>query len=267
MNRLYKYLGVFVFGLLLGKQGFAQEVETTDFYKEMKNYDLSIVLAVDTFLADEALDFDENSISWRIVEKDEILGFIGDNYQRFQIHFISIIQNPTNPYEYFAYGKTKVKNNICEFQGIIKIIKSSLYKECDIPFYKQGYAECEVILYEDKKQAFTGFFKGNLTSNFIIDDKGVFRYDALSSYADGFCNNQFIGTWTNYKTKSSKKCHWGDYRIPDCGDLDCGAGLFMVWDEYKKNGWQSYVKCNHGSYPDEESYQKACKEELFEWWK
>jgi hypothetical protein len=36
------------------------------------------------------------------------LGFIGENYQRFHIHFISIIQNPLNPYEYFAYGKTKV---------------------------------------------------------------------------------------------------------------------------------------------------------------
>ena len=257
MNTLYRFLGIFVFGFLLGKQCFAQETKTENFYEQIKNYDISVVIATDSIFADED----------QMIKRETILGFIGDDYQRFYIHFISVIQNPENPYEYFAYGKTKVKNNICEFQGIIKIVSAEIYNDSDIPSYTQGFTICEVVLYEDKKQVHTGFFKGGLRSDFLIDDKGNFRYDAINISADGFSNNQFTGIWTSYKTKTPKKCHWGDYRIPDCGDLDCGTGLFMVWEKYQKNGWQSYVKCHHMSYSDEKSYQKSCEEELFKWWK
>jgi len=111
----------------------------------------------------------------------------------------------------------------------------------DIPTYKQGFATCDVILYEDKKQSSTGFIKGTLKSEFIIDKKGQFRYDALSFVADGFSNNQFVGSWTSYKTNSTKKCNWGDYRIPECGDLDLGAGRVNVNEKYVKNDWVSYM--------------------------
>jgi len=245
---------------LLFGQAFEQDKTTNDFFTQIKDYDLSVVWTADS-IADEE----------EIFERAPILGFIGDDYQRLHIRFISIIQNPLNPYEYFTYGKTKVKENICSFQGTIKVTKSRLYKETDmpdwLPNYKQGYVECELNLYEDRKEKSTGLFSGKLKTNFIIDDKGKLKYDAINSVADGFYNNQFVGTWTSYNTKSTKKTHWGDYRIPESGDLDCGTGLFMVWDKYQKNGWQSYVKCNHRSYPDMESYQKACEEEFFEWWK
>ena len=240
-----------IIGFLFSKT-FAQDRVTNDFFTQIKNYDLSTILTADTFLADEAMDFDGSidSEAVQTIKRAEILGFIGDNYQRFHIHFIYIIQNHVNPYEYFAYGKTKVKETICSFQGTIKITKSRLYEKCYIyediyiPLYERGYVECEVNLYEDNKQNSVGFFSGKLISNFIIDDKGIFRYDALSFSGDPFCNNQFVGIWTSYKTKSSKKCHWGDCRIPDCGDLDIGAGYFSVKDKYVKNGWQTY---NDGS--------------------
>jgi hypothetical protein len=76
-----------------------------------------------------------------------------------------------------------------------------------------------------------------LKSEFLIDNKGQFRYDAISFSADGFSNNQFIGSWTSYKTDASKKCNWGDYRIPECGDLDIGAGELSISEKYSKNGW------------------------------
>ena len=272
MNRLYKYLGVFVFGLLLGKQGFAQEVETTDFYKEMKNYDLSIVLMADSISTD-----------WGIFERSEILGFIGDNYQRFYIHFISIIQNSTNPYEYFAYGKTKVKENICEFQGIIKVISAEVYNEMyemyefyeDSELYeksynkKRGFTDCEVVLYENKQHSYSGFFKGKMRSYFYIDTvTGTFRYDDLESYSDSFENNQFTGNWTSYKTKNSKKCNWGNYRIPDSGDLDIGAAYFSVDKEYVKNGWENYMLLLSGDFEEDSvEYKKALQKENEKWWK
>ncbi|WP_260390444.1 hypothetical protein [Riemerella anatipestifer] len=68
----------------------------------------------------------------------------------------------------------------------------------------------------------------------MIDNKGQFRYDALNFFSDGFSNNQFVGSWTSYKTNITKRCNWGDYRIPESGDLDIGVGEFSVKDKYLK---------------------------------
>ena len=243
---------VFLFG-----KTFAQDTTTSDFFTQIKNYDLSVVMMADSIFADEEAMF----------KRAEILGFIGDNYQRLQIHFISIIQNSLNPYEYFAYGKTKVKENICSFQGTIKVTKSRLYKDSDISNYKQGYAECEVNLYEDRKEKSTGFFSGKLKTGFLIDDKGKFRYDASSFVADGFCNNQFVGTWTSYGTKLTKKTNWGDYRIPESGNFDIGAGEFSVDGKYVKNGWENYMLL-FGRYGDNSpEIKKAQEKEEEQWWK
>ncbi|MDR2909764.1 MAG: hypothetical protein LBV47_00110 [Bacteroidales bacterium] len=246
----------FVTGFLFG-QTFAQEAPTDDFLTQIRNYDLSTILTADSILADE-----EN-----MIKRAEILGFIGDNYQRLQIHFISIIQNPSNRYEYFAYGKTKVRETVCTFQGTIKITGARLYSENDFPTYKQGFVECEVNLYEDGKQPSTGFFSGKLRTGFLTDAKGGFRYDAILAVADGFCNNQFVGKWTSYKTNATKKCRWGDYRIPESGDLDIGAGEFSVNDRYVKNGWENYMLLL-GRYDDDTpEIKKARQKEQEQWWK
>jgi len=245
-------------------QVFAQESPTIDFFAQVKNYDLSMVMAADSIFT--GVKMHEN--------RGEILGFIGDNYQRLHIHFISIIQNPLDPYEYLAYGKTKVKENISSFLGTMKVTKSKLYKEIEAmnnfdnyEQYKQGYAELKVNLYEDSKQNSTGFFSGKLTIDFVIDKKGVLKYDALMFEADGFFNNQFIGTWTSYKTKSTKKCNWGEYRIPESGDLDVGAAEFYVNDKYVKNGWESY-KFLYNTYIDIETSEiKKARQKEKQWWK
>ena len=172
---------------------YGQDFPTTDFYQEIKKYDLSVVLACDSIFGDEN----------QMMPRAEILGFIGENYQRFHIHFISVIQNQSNPYEYFAYGKTKVKNNICEFQGTIKIKRAYTFQS-EMDNYIQGEAICEVILYEDKKQLNTGKIQGSITCGFLIAPDGKFRYDAAALVADGFSNNTFTGIWIDYKTKTQK---------------------------------------------------------------
>ena len=237
--------------------GFAQS-PVNDFYEQMKNYNLSVVIAAEKILADEE----------EMVERAPILGFIGDNYQRFHIHFISVIQNPKNPYEYFAYGKTKVKNTICSFQGTIKVIEAKLYidEEEYFPEYKQGYVTCEVLLFEDNKEKSTGFIKGNLESKFLIDNKGEFRYDALFYVADGFSNNQFTGTWTSYKSNIVKKCNWGDCRIPESEALDCGVWYFFVDERYIENGWKTFWLA-YNSFKETEEVWKARKIEDEKWWK
>lgn len=229
------------------------------FFGQLKNYDLSTVLLTDSILAEDR----ENSKDK--IKRAEALGFIGDNFQRFHIHFISIIQSPTNPYEYLAYGKTMVKENVCSFLGRIVVKESTIRRSEDIPAYKQGVAVCEVTLYEDRKQPSTGLIKGSLTTNFIIDDKGKFRYDALMFVADDFSNNQFTGTWTSYKTNASKKCNWGDYRIPGSGDLDTGTGEFMASEKYNKNGWASYMLEFNAKNLDTNELEKTNVGK--EWWK
>jgi hypothetical protein len=231
----HRHIVIFILTVLLFDKAFTQDTTTTDFFDQIRTYDLSTILIADSILTEERENGKEK------LKRAEILGFIGDNYQRFFIHFVSVIKNPTDPHEYFAFGKTMVNETICLFHGNIKIIQSKICESVDIPTYKQGVATCDVILYENKNQTSTGFFKGKLTSNFIIDNKGQFRYDALMFIADGFSNNQFVGSWTNYKTNASKKCHWGDYRIPDCGDFDIGAGEFSANQKYAKNGWVSYM--------------------------
>jgi hypothetical protein len=234
-----------------------QAQKVTNFYEQIKKYDLSEVIAPDSILEEGKYKF----------PKSEIAGFIGDNYQRFYIHFISIIQNPTNPYEYLVYGKTKVKQNICTFQGTIKVSEAKLYAESDsdFPDYQQGYAVCDVLLFEDGKQSGTGFFEGRLKTQFMIDKKSNLSYNALLTMSDAFSNNGFVGNWTSYKTKAVKKCHWGDYRIPESGDLDIGAGEFMINGKYVKNGWENYMRC----YGDENlpEVKKARQKEQEKWWK
>jgi len=59
--------------------------------------------------------------------------------------------------------------------------------------------------------------------------------------------------------------NWGDYRIPDSGELDLGAGEFSPAEKYWGNGWESYMKVRMGS--TETERKKAYAEEYEEWWK
>ncbi len=82
----------------------------------------------------------------------------------------------------------------------------------------------------------------------------------MFSFGDGFKNNQFVGTWKSYKNKVVKKCHWGDYRIPDCGDLDIGVGDISINKKYVRNGWQDMGLFLKNS-------KTPAEVKIVEWWK
>ena len=63
---------------------------------------------------------------------------------------------------------------------------------------------------------------------------------AIEEYSDDYRNNQFVGTWTSYKTGVKKVANWGICRIPCSGDLDWGAAEFSPAPEYRKYGWEDY---------------------------
>ena len=54
--------------------------------------------------------------------QEQIIGFIGDDFDRFFIHFDTIIQNRDNKGQYFVRGKTKVKNKENNFMGKFNIL-------------------------------------------------------------------------------------------------------------------------------------------------
>jgi hypothetical protein len=239
----------------------AQQPPSTNFYQSIKNYNLSCLWKGDSIIIELG---PEKS------PYPEPLGFIGENYQRFYIHYTSITKVNSSPYVYKVTGKTRVKNNICHFTGEIRILKAVLYKEpvtSEFSQFKNGSVTCQVTFYEDSTQNGSGVIKGKLVSNFYIDKKGKLFYDALMAIADGFSNNECTGTWTSYKTGKSKKCNWGDYRIPESGPLDGGAGEFYVEDDFVKYGWESYRTASGGNDVTEAQQAQAQAEEERAWWK
>lgn len=239
--------------ILCFSKNFAQNKDD-NFYKEIKNYDIAEILTTENIIT-------ENN---ETLKKAEPIGFIGNDYQRFYIHFISVIKNKDNPYEYLVQGKTKVKETIRPFLGTLTIKNATIGKDDDFPEYPLGFATCEVNFYEDKKMTSTGSFKGTMTIGYVKKNNQLI-YDAVAFYTDGFSNNEFKGKWTSYKTGLSKKCNWGDYRIPESGDLDIGSGEFSPNSKYFDKGWKYYILSMYGE--TELDVDLGKKKEKIKWWK
>ena len=165
---------------------------------------------------------------------DNILAFIGNDFQHMNIVFLSVTKNNTNPYQYNVSGKSKVKNNICGFKGTITIDTLIYNKtlDCD-DIVELGSLKGSYKLYENSNQPHTGIFSGRFDTNFMWKDRNYWENCGDYSY-----NNMFTGTWTSYTTHKSKPCNWGNDRIP--GNFpDNGAGDFSP-DTTKAPSWKSY---------------------------
>ena len=198
-----------------------------------------------------------------IISFPEPFGFIGKNYQRFYLHYISVLKDSANPYKYYVTGKIRVYKNTCYFTGYLEIVKAAIDPSFYYGKYQQGTLQCKVVIDEDKTNKNSGYIRGILTSNWFIDKSGNLHYDSLHSESDGFLNNQVIGTWTSYLTHVTKQCNWGDFRIPNSGDLDIGAGEFSVNDKYLRYGWLTYRQALQQNEPN---HKKALAEENRKWW-
>lgn len=54
---------------------------------------------------------------WTKTENYLIFGVIGQDHQRIRMKLISVEKSPINENVYFVYGKSKVKEIICDFKG------------------------------------------------------------------------------------------------------------------------------------------------------
>lgn len=216
------------------------------------------------------LKYDFGSL-WTKTENSAVYGFIGDDYQRLYIKIISVKKDTERLDTYFVSGKSMVKNNICDFNGTITITNARVYKKMrwgiDDEYKNKGIKKQGIIIakynfQEDKTQNHVGVFEGVLSANWYMDKDWEIQYDDIEFESDGYSNNQFVGTWKGYESKTVKNANWGDYRIPLSGDLDGGAGEFSPIDKYLKFGWQNYRDAYFNN-----NNEKARKEEHREWWK
>ncbi len=190
------------------------------------------------------------------VSQDKRLGFIGEEYQRFQIHFNSIIQNYDNPYEYFVYGKTKVRDNICEFQGSLIISEISYEKDEEHPDLNTAYLAGDYVLFEDQACLHSGIFRGEFISFVYIAKDSIMYYNDLDNEKPSYSNNLFTGEWFHYESDLVQICNWGDNRIPGAADLDIGSNEFKPSYRFLENGWSGYLK----------ETETGEKEEQIPWW-
>ena len=150
-----------------------------------------------------------------------------------------------------------------DFHGTIVVQTIRRYEAPELADYDREHGVVQYTLggrylfRENPQLTATGVFEGKLTSGFYTDKLGKVRYDDIEGAADGFSNNEFVGVWKSYRSHMLKKCNWGDYRAPDSGDLDEGAGEFIPNEKYLQNGWQSFQL-------DDEHHLAV---ETREWWK
>lgn len=203
---------------------------------------------------------------------DAVKGFIGPNCQRLQLRLVAVRQDTANPARYYLTGKAKVLGNLSTFSGtlVLRQVRElrQLNRRTDetiSPARREGIALADYELREDPQQAQTGVFKGVMLMKWYVDKTGRLRYDDISGI-DDFRNNQFVGTWTSYATHQTLRCNWGDYRIPNSGDFDIGAGEFSPADKYLAFGWQDVRDCTFGG-KSEALSAAACKREKQVWWK
>ncbi len=175
--------------------------------------------------------------------ENKFLGFIAPNYKRMDIDFVTVKKQDDKTYQ--VEGTSTVDGNTCSFAGPITITKISQYPKAvmneelkDIDLKGRGELTAKYEFKEQQKEKVCGAFKGQMTLYWYVDGDGEIQYDDLEeSMSDNYKNNQYKGTWTAYGDNKSKKANWGEYRIPDSGDLDIGAGEFGVNPKYKDNGW------------------------------
>jgi IS66 C-terminal element len=77
----------------------AQTNKSANYFTSIKNYVLRKLWCADSI----QIEGDGEKMGF-----PEPLGYIGDNFQRFYIHFISITKGKDNPYQYSVYGKSSL---------------------------------------------------------------------------------------------------------------------------------------------------------------
>ena len=270
MKKLVLLFGIAIF-LATDMLAAPGATDSTEFYVSIKNFNLSKLWRSDSLQVMENEHYTADKLLYFATVTDkfpEPYGFIGLDYQRFYIHYLTVKKDSANPYKYVVTGKTKVKDTIRNFQGTITVVKARTSKALTTMImpvpgnkknevtFRQGIIYCDIKFAEDTSKPSSGTITGRLVTKFYLDSGMHIFYDNLDNISDRYCN----------KTNFVKKCNWGDYRIPNSGDLDDGAGGFSPADKYLDNGWQNYRDAFSVGTASPKSI-RAVNGENFRWWR
>lgn len=210
---------------------------------------------------------------------DAVVGFIGPHCQRLQIRILSVRRDTANPARYYLTGNARVLGHVSSFSGILVLAQARELRqlahngeaasEAAMRAFRlarhEGFVLGNYELRENSELPKSGVFRGVARLNWYVDNHNRLHYDEVYGEGDGFCNNQFVGTWTSYATKKQLRCNWGDFRIPNARDFDIGAGEFSPADKYLAYGWQDVRDCSFGGASEARS-AAACRRERQIWW-
>ena len=171
-------------------------------------------------------------------------GVLGNDFKRIEVYFYTDALK-TDSVTYSVRGRTKVKKNICDFSGEVKIKKiyHVFERDTDSPDYYKIIADYS--LREDSVQKGSGVFRGILGAyGYVTDDAPeVIKVDNTDQDGDGYMNRSYVGTWQSYKTPAIvKRCMWGDNRLPFRFDFDIGAGEIRVNSKYASPEWDRFME-------------------------
>ena len=238
-KRVYIFFTLFIISIISHSQ------EKCDFDSFIKNE----FPAKEKNFMEGKLNLKNINIGFIFFKPIRYLGFIDSKIKRrIDVKFLKISKSEINDSIYLAKGKTIVGKNTRLFEGKIQIRQIYFFKyistgeegEMDGIVKSQGIIIADYHFRENKKLSATGIFEGKVLLRWYINNKGVFLFDDIEEYSDDYRNNQFVGTWTSYKTGVKKVANWGICRIPCSGDLDFSAAEFSPAPEYRKYGWEDY---------------------------
>ena len=207
----------------------------------MKNFisAIAILFFCNQIIAQD-LENIKNKNAEDVFNRRKLTGFIGDNYQRINILFD--FAEKTDSLTYKLTGRSKVKGNICLFEGNL-IIDSISYMQTpvnDEVLSYNGFLFGHYSLKELGEKNYCGEFKGTFKIAFRIQ-QGLILNAIKNITLPKTLFTSFEGTWSNGKV--IKQCNWSgemDYSIaglPNDFILPNDAADFIVNPKYHSFGW------------------------------
>lgn len=166
-------------------------------------------------------------------------GVLGNDFRRIEVYFYPD-EVKIDSMTYLVRGRTKVKKNICDFAGEIRIKKIYHVFERD-----EESPDCYVIIAdyafrEDVRQKGSGVFRGIFGAyGYVTDDApGIIKLDNRDKDGDGYMNRSYVGIWRSCENPALvKRCMWGDGSLPFKFDFDIGDGEFRINPKYASHEW------------------------------
>jgi len=203
----------------------------------------------------------------RVEIDPEVIGYIGPKFERFFIHFDSILEDDREQAKVF--GRIKSGGEIRSFKGSVKRTRKELAEvDSRIP----GTLLRNTLSFQltELRCKAPGKITGEMTSySFKFPDgKSTFAtVEGVEICGTAVAGNQFLGKWKASKGKASKIVRWGWRRIPESFGLDCGTTEFAPCKALRDTAWRSYdtwLNCEKQGRESEASCVAARRTE--EWW-